>query len=643
MSEPHTHLLEVELHLTDVAGPVELVMPSWTPGSYLLREFGRHVQDLSARSGAAAVPWRKMDKSSWRVETEPGAELVVSYRVYANELSVRTSHLDATHASINGASVFLFARGYEKGEHEVEVLAPSGWRTTTVLAQIGESRFVARSYDELVDSPLEIGTHLLLEWEQSGRPHQFAIWGSEPFDADRLLDDTREIIAAAERMFGGLPYSRYIFFLHLVPDGRGGLEHRECSALQADRWALPAPGAEPDEKYEDFLALVAHEFFHVWNVKRIRSEVLGPFDYTRENYTRSLWVAEGLTTYYTDRLLLWAARIPEARYLERLSDQIARFQALPGRHRQTLADSSFDSWVRFYRPDEHTPNAQISYYQKGALVGLLLDLEIRRATAGARSLDDLMRLLWERYGARDVGYPETGPGSVEALAAEVAGTDLSGFFDAYIRGTAELDYDRALAAAGMRIGPTPAPASPTKANAAPASDAEASTTARPSPLSDAAEIEGRLGVRARERNGRVEIALVLEGGSGWRSGLNASDEIVALNGYRVASVARFATALRRAASTASTAGAASTANAASAATSRSVAEGKDGASVSLTVFRHDRLLTLDAPLGASPAPRLRITEMEGGSTEAAVGAGWLGGRASAVSDERAEAAGRGPR
>lgn len=599
MPEPHTHLFEVELRLSDVTGPAELVLPSWTPGSYLLREFARHVQDFSARSAGEPVAWSKADKSSWRVEARAGAPLVVSYRVYANELTVRTSHLDATHGYVNGASLFLWVRGREDAEHEVEIVAPAGWRTTTALARVSENRYLARSYDELVDSPMEIGTHALLEWEQSGLPHQFAVWGARSFDADRLLADTSAIVAAAERMFGGLPYERYLFLLHLMPEGRGGLEHRDSSSLQAERWALPAPGGEPDEKYEDFLALVAHEFFHVWNAKRIRPEALGPFDYTRENYTRDLWVVEGLTTYYTDLLLLRAGRITEARYLERLGEQIARFEALPGRRHQTLAESSFDTWIRFYRPDEHTPNAQISYYQKGALVGLLLDLEIRRASGGGRSLDDLMRLLWERYGSRDVGYPEAGPGSVEALAAEVAGDDLSAFFDRYVRGTAGLDYDRALGAAGLRLARGSDADSPdNRGSDEPAASPAAAKRHRPS---DAAEIEARLGIRVRERGGRVEIAMVLEGGIGWGAGLNTGDEIVALDGVRVGSVARLAAGVRRAGAEATP------------------------ATVELALFRRDELTPVRVELGAAPAGKLRVERAPGANAaEVGVRMGWLG-------------------
>ncbi|HET7322194.1 MAG TPA: hypothetical protein VFI96_06840, partial [Longimicrobiaceae bacterium] len=351
MPEPHSHLFQVEIRL-DADGPVELAMPSWTPGSYLMREFARHVQNFSAECDGAPVAWQKVSKSVWRVEAPTGRELTVRYRVYANETSVRTSHLDSTHGYVNGASVFLFVRGREQEPIELEIDAPEDWRATTSLPARGDFHFTARNYDELVDSPVEIGTHTLLEWEQEGVPHRYAIWGRGNYDADRLVADTRRIIAAESEMFGGLPYDQYTFILHLLPEGRGGLEHAASSSLQASRWTFEG------EQYEDFLALVAHEFFHVWNAKRIRPEVLGPFDYTAENYTRNLWVVEGLTTYYTDLMIRRAGIISEERYLKRLADSIGRMQMLPGRRHQTLEESSFDTWIRFYRPDEHTPNSQ---------------------------------------------------------------------------------------------------------------------------------------------------------------------------------------------------------------------------------------------------------------------------------------------
>jgi predicted metalloprotease with PDZ domain len=586
MPEPHSHLFEVEMRIESAPGPVELVMPSWTPGSYLLREFARQLQDFRVErpdgaGGWSAAAWSKTDKATWRVEVPEAGELRVRYRVYANELTVRTSHLDATHGHVNGASVFLFARGRESEPAEVAIDAPAGWRVTTPLPEAGPLRYRARDYDELVDSPIEIGTHELLEWEQSGIAHRYAIWGEGNYDPERLVTDTRKIVAAAEQMFGGLPYESYTFFLHLIPQGGGGLEHRECSSLQADRWAFEG------EEYENFLGLVAHEHFHVWNAKRIRPAPLGPFDYTRENYTRSLWVVEGLTTYYTDLVLRRAGVIGPERYLARLADSIARFQLQPGRLHQTLEDSSFDTWIRFYRADEQTPNSQISYYHKGALVGLLLDLEIRRATGNERSLDDVMRLLWERYGQPDVGYPESGEGSVEALAAEVADTDLSAFFDRWLRSTGELDYARGLEVAGLRLAAPPEPG---------AGDPAAAPAVRRPP--DAAVLETRLGIRARDQLGRLRVSNVFSETPAWRAGVDAQDEVVALNGFRVTTATDLA---KRAWGRA------------------------PGDRLFLTVFRRDELVTLSIELEGPAAPKRKIVRVAAPTpAQNAVYATWLG-------------------
>lgn len=564
MQNPHTHLFEVEVRVRSRGSSLDLVMPSWTPGSYLMREFPRNVQDFTASTDLGEpLTWRKIDKNSWRIDTPPEAGIRATYRVYANELSVRTSHLDATHAFVNGASVFMYVRGLEAGPLTVEIDAPPGWQVTSSLQGPGPRSLRAESYDRLVDSPMEIGTHELLTWEQAGIPHRFAVWGGGEFDRERLVADTRRIIDVVKGLFGGLPYDRYLFILHVLPEGRGGLEHADSCALQVDRAAFSGDG------YESLLALIAHEFFHVWNVKRIRPETLGPFDYTRETYTRNLFVAEGLTTYYTDLILRWAGLISPERFLERLGDSIARLQAQPGRHHQSLEEASFDTWIKFYRPDEHTPNSQISYYHKGALVGMLLDMEIRRSTGGECSLDDLMQLLWERYGSRDIGFPEDTRTGIQALAEEVSGTDLQGFFDAYLRGTAELDYDRCLAIVGLRLarqGEIVPPTGPPGARSARASDA--------------ALLEARLGVRTRERDGRVKISHVLEGTPGYAAGVNAGDEIVALDGLR-ARTPDLSRVLRE----------------------------KASGELEITVLRRDQLLTLPVVLGSEPGPKPQVARI----------------------------------
>jgi predicted metalloprotease with PDZ domain len=568
MPAPHSHMLEVEVRIPSTSGGVEMAMPSWTPGSYLIREFARNVQDFAAEGDdGVALAWRKLDKSRWQIDTESAGEVLVRYRVYTNELTVRTSHVDASHAHVNGASVFMFVAGREDEELQLEVAAPEGWRISTSMRETAPATFTASSFDELVDSPLEIGTHTLLEWEQHGVPHAFAIWGRAHHPHDRLVEDTKKIVDAAALLFGGLPYERYLFMLHLVPSGRGGLEHASSTVLQMGRDAFDG------EAYESLLALIAHEFFHVWNAKRIRPEPLGPFDYLQENYTRNLWVVEGLTTYYTDLLLVRAGLMKPERYLERLAESIARHRALPGRHHQSLEESSFDTWIRFYRPDANTPNSQVSYYHKGALVALLLDMRIRRDSNNARSLDDLMRLLWERYGATDTGFPEDPDAGVRALAEEVYGDSLDEFFERYIRGTEELEIDGALDVAGLRI---------VEEEEATAGEGLAGTLAAPTRPSDAVIQETRLGIRTVAAGGGARVTHVLQGTPAHAAGLNAGDEIIALDGLR-ATHAEIPARLRHR---------------------------DEGEKVAINLFRRGELLTVEVPLGERPAPKLRLVAVD---------------------------------
>jgi predicted metalloprotease with PDZ domain len=607
--EPHTHLVAVELEAAGVHGPASLVMPSWTPGSYLLREFARNVVQFEATDGALRpLPFHKTDKGTWRVDAPPDGVLRARWVVHADELTVRTSHVDASHAYLNGASVFLYLDGRRHEPAEVEVFPPEGWWITTPLQALGETRFRAAHYDELVDSPFEIGKHHRVDWEVEGVAHRYAIWGRGNLDPRKLVEDTARIVRAERVMFGLLPYPAFTFILHLTSGGGGGLEHRASTSLLADRWSFRGP------LYENFLGLVAHELFHAWNGKRIRPAALGPFDYTRENYTRDLWVVEGITTYYTDLLLRRAGIIPQDRYLGKLGEMISRFQTLPGRAVQPLADSSFDTWIKFYRPDANTPNATISYYQKGALVAMLLDLRIRAATENARSLDDVMRVLWERFGARDEGFPE---GAVEAVAEEVAGIPLGGFFDQALRSTAELDYAEPLAAAGLMLVPVHAPpaAPPPAAGAAPAPNPDPSAapaSGQPgTPPADGAgggtapaaaggtrpPVESRTGLQLRMEGSRIVVAHVLAGSAAWRAGVNAGDELVALDGFRIPAPDWL---------------------------NARVVERPAGSRVALTVFRRDELLNLALQVETGPPQQMMLRRMENPSPlQQAVLADWL--------------------
>ncbi|MBC8074585.1 MAG: M61 family metallopeptidase, partial [Chloroflexales bacterium] len=465
MPQPHTHLYEVSVEASGLSGAqTDFVLPTWTPGSYMVREYARHVQEFSADADGQPLAWHKADKQTWRVEGNRAERITVRYKVYAYELTVRTSHLDASHGYFNGTTVFMYVPGRTNEPLALRVEVPEGWRVTTGLerqkdegrrmkkAELAEdatalesdsssfilhpSSFVASDYDELVDCPVECGTHRLLTFDVDGIEHRIAIWGSGNEDEERLVADTKRIVEVQRDMFGGLPYRHYTFILHLA-DGRGGLEHRNSVTNLLNRWDF-----KPARAYEGFIGLQSHEFFHVWNVKRIRAEPLGPFDYTRENYTRQLWAMEGVTSYYTNLLLVRSSLMTPARYLETVADSIVSLQLTPGRAMQSLEESSFDAWIKFYRPDENSNNTGISYYQKGALVALLLDMEIRARTGGERSLDDVLRLLYETYPISGHGIPEQG-GYREAVE-RVASDDFGPFFARYIASTAELDYEAAL-------------------------------------------------------------------------------------------------------------------------------------------------------------------------------------------------------
>ncbi|HEY3356063.1 MAG TPA: M61 family peptidase, partial [Polyangia bacterium] len=537
--EPQTHLVEVELTVP-AADPLEVAMPAWTPGSYLVRDYARHVRDLAATQNGRALHARKDDKQTWRVTgaAAPGDPVVVRYRVYAHELTVRTAHVDEEHAFLHPAAVLLYAPAHAAEPCAVEIEVPPGLAAATGLAEEPAAardtrRFVARNADELYDAPIEISAFERLDFAAAGVTHHLVVCGRARFDRAQLVVDVKAFVDQTIALFGTVPYGAYTFIVHFTPGGSGGLEHHNSSAILANPYVF-----YPRKAYEDFLELLCHEHFHAWNVKRIRPAALGPFDYRRENYTRSLWVMEGVTSYY-DRLLLRRANLlPAKRYLARLGEELAKLHQVPGRFVQSLEEASFDAWIKFYKPDESTVNSTVSYYLKGGLVALALDLEIRSRTGGARSLDDVMRLLFARFGAAPAGFPDE---TVQALCEEATGLDLSPFFDDFVRGRAEVDLGPTLAGFGLRLTgrweeepepahgavTTPAPAA---AGAAPGA-APAPVAAPPAPPPP--RPPAWLGATTKAEHGRAVVAGVLTGAPGERHGLAPGDEIVALDGFRV--------------------------------------------------------------------------------------------------------------
>jgi len=373
MPEPHSHLFHVEAALEGPGAEVVLALPVWTPGSYLVREFARHLEGFSAADEQGGpLAWERLDKHRFRVRCGGAARALFRYRVYANDLTVRTSHLDGSHGYANGASVLVYAEGRGQEPCTLEVFPPPGWRVTCPLDG-GPTEFTARDYDELVDSPIEIGTHALLEFAALGKPHTLAVWGKGELDLGAFAADLRRVVEQHGAMLGGLPYSRYLFLVHLSDRRRGGLEHARSTTIHLSRM-----GFKPDKAYAEALSLAVHEFLHVWNVKKLRPAALQPYDYSREQYTRLLWWFEGVTSYYDHLLLVRAGLLPAPRYLKHLGEELTALERSPGAGKMSLEEASLTAWVKHYRPDENSGNSAVSYYRKGELAGLALDLFLRR-------------------------------------------------------------------------------------------------------------------------------------------------------------------------------------------------------------------------------------------------------------------------
>lgn len=571
MPRPHTHLLEVDVGIKRTAnGPTEenLIMPVWTPGSYLVREFARHVQNFAATDAAGRpLKWEKIDKNTWRIVTNGAREWRATYRVYANELSVRTSELNSSHAFWNNANVLMYLDGFLQSPAMVRVLAPDVWKVATGLPAVPGQRntFRAENFDVLYDSPFEVSNFKTLVFNVKGIPHRIVIDGDGNYDPERMRRDVQKIVETQIELLGGeIPYRDYTFILHLRSDAGGGLEHANSTALgyprfgfrieRGDRSTSASPAATGTRDYRGFLGLVSHEFFHLWNVKRIRPDALGPFDYTKENYTRVLWVAEGVTDYYADVTLRRAALISENEFLTAAARAIQQLQNTPGRQEQSVEDSSFDTWIKFYRQDENSINSQVSYYDKGAILGLLLDLEIRKRTDGAKSLDDVMRYLYAEFFKKNRNYS---PADFQKASELAAGATLEDFFSKYIRGTDELNYNAALEAVGLRLdtGDLPTAAGPIE--------------------------RVYFGADVTQDADRLMVRRVYAGSPAYDQGLNTGDQIVALDNVRV--TRDFFNAR--------------------------IAEKKPGDLINLTIFRFDELSTLLIKLGGRREGTYRIVPL----------------------------------
>jgi predicted metalloprotease with PDZ domain len=566
--EAHRFLVTLTIPAPDPAGQ-RLAMAAWIPGSYMIRDFAKHVVRLAAHDGDAPVAVEKLDKQTWRC-APCGGPLTVEYEVYAWDLSVRGAHLDTTHAYFNGTSLFLAVAGREAEPCTVELVRPEGdayarWRVATTLPRgdaplYGFGGYRAGDFEELVDHPVEMGGFDLIEFDVAGVPHTVAITGRHHCDTVRLARDLQRLCGYQIGLFGELPAERYLFLTTVVGDGYGGLEHRSSTSLLACRHELPRQGlGEPDEGYRNFLGLCSHEYFHTWNIKRIKPAAFQPYDLSREVHTRQLWAFEGFTSYYDDLALVRAGLIGPEAYLELLGRTITRVLRTPGRFVQSVTESSFDAWTKFYKQDENAANAIVSYYVKGAVIALALDLTLRRETAGRVGLDEVMRGLWIEFGKPGIGLGEA---ELEAAIEHVAGVPLQGFFDHALRGTDDLPLAELLASVGVGLHLRPAENDGDKGG---------------KPVKNGKGLP-ELGVRLGE-GPEAKLACLFDGRPAQKAGLAAGDVLVALDGLKVDKGSL----------------------------ERRLAVYRPGETVAVHAFRRDELMTFTVELAAPPADTCYLT------------------------------------
>ena len=498
MIKPWTHVLEVEIRLKWAGGPdkVELKMPVWTPGSYLVREYARHVQDMSVKTASGGVlGWRKTTKNTWQVDVKGAKEIVVTYRVYSNELTVRTNELNDEHAFWNNSALLLFPKDHLKAPSTVTVKPYGNWKVATGLPEVAgqTNAFRAANFDVLYDSPFEVSDFREISFDVKGKVHRIVMSGEGNYDLKRMAVDVARIVEEGYKIFGEFAYDDYTFIVNLR--GGGGLEHLNSTALQWNRF-----GFKPEGRYKSFLGLVAHEYFHNYNVKRIRPDALGPFDYEKENYTKLLWVAEGGTEYYSNLLLQRAGLISDREFLDGKASAIEQLQARPGRFETSLEEASFDAWIKYYRQDENAINNQISYYDKGEIVNMMLDITIRKDSGGVKSLDDVMRHLYNEFFKKNRNFT---PEDFQKASELMAGKSLDDFFANYVRGEAEIDFNAIVAGIGIEL-----------------AAAERNKT------------RAYIGADMAEENGRLTIRSIAANTPAYEQGLNTGDQIVAIDGYR---------------------------------------------------------------------------------------------------------------
>ncbi|MGB1204578.1 MAG: M61 family metallopeptidase [Chitinophagales bacterium] len=517
MDEAHTHYFDVEMKIANIkTDSIDIKMAGWTPGSYLVREYARKVEAAKAlnQNDNKEIECKKVSKNTWRIYNKTAKNISFSYKVYSFEMTVRTSFLDTRHAFINGASVFMYIDNMQDLSSNIHIKPYGDWDAiSTALPAAKKDKWILQSpnFDVLVDSPIQIGKHKVVDFKAAKIPHRLAIIGEGNFDESKMVEDITKIAEACTDIFGTNPCEDegYTFLLHNTDNNFGGLEHSFSTSLIYPRWSY-----KPDFKYVRWLGLVAHEYFHLWNIKRIRPAALASFDYERENYTTLLWVAEGVTSYYDDYLLRRAALVDDKKYLGMLAKNITNHENRPGKKVQCLAESSFDAWIKYYRNDENSNNCCVSYYLKGSIVAAMLDLELRKLTDGKKSLDDVMRLLYnDFYLEKQTGFTDA---EFRAACNSVGGQNMDAFFDEYVNDVKPIDYNKYLGYVGLKI---------TNKNA------------------DSKRLS--LDINTKDDKGKLLVRIVKRGGAAYEAGINVHDELIAIDGYRIKNKSNIAVLLER--------------------------------------------------------------------------------------------------
>ncbi len=499
---PQTHYAEVEMEMSGLKGDyIDLKMPVWTPGSYLIREYAKNVEDFIAFDTAnKPLSFKKINKNTWRVNAPKNQSIKVRYRVYSFEVSVRTSLVDESHAFLSPAGLFLYPADKLKLPSTVTIIPHKSWsKISTGLERAAgkDNTFAAPDFDVLYDSPIEVGNQEVFEFSAAGVIHEVAMYGGGNYDKEVLKRDMAKIVHEQTKVFGVNPNKRYVFIVHNFNTGGGGLEHLNSTVLGASRNAYSnGPGLLR------FLALVSHEYFHLWNVKRLRPIALGPFNYDEENYTTNLWIAEGFTAYYQNVFTTRAGLQTPESFVGGLATAISAVENQPGNKVQSVSDASFDAWIKQYRPNENSPNSTVSYYSKGSLIALILDLEIIQSTKGKAGLDEVMKAMYDEYYVKhNRGYTDK---EFKDMAEKIAGHSLDKIYDDYINGVKTIDYSKYFEYAGLSI-----------------NDANAQSN------------EPYLGVATSLREGKMIISQVVRGSGAWKDGLNVNDEILSIDNYTI--------------------------------------------------------------------------------------------------------------